>query len=65
MENNDVLKFTTEIRQFLEMASQSGKIPSDKIQNIRGMLENARQSALAQGKGVEPITDLIGELESF
>lgn len=65
MEKDDVLKFTTEVRQFLELASQNGKISTEKIENIRGMLQNAKQSALAQGKDVAPITDLIGDLESF
>lgn len=65
MQNDDVLKFTTEIREFLQMASQNGKIAPDKIQSIRGMLENARQSTLAQGKDVAPITNLMNDLDSF
>ncbi|GAB6180952.1 hypothetical protein JCM14036_22710 [Desulfotomaculum defluvii] len=60
---NDIVKFASDIKGFIQTASQNGKISSDKIENIIGMLENAKQSALDQGKDVEPIQDLIKELK--
>ncbi|MEG6522038.1 hypothetical protein [Desulfotomaculum sp. 1211_IL3151] len=62
---NDVVKFASDIREFLQTASQNGKISSEKIENIIDMLENAKQSALAQGKGVDPIQELIQELKEY
>lgn len=62
---NDVVKFALDIRGFIQTASQNGKITSEKIENIIDMLENAKQSALAQGKGVDPIQELIQELKEY
>lgn len=64
MQSEDVVKFTSEVREFINTASQNGKIPDEKMENIIGMLENAKQTALAEGKNTKPIDTLIQEIRA-
>ncbi|MTI79565.1 MAG: hypothetical protein FH758_01590 [Firmicutes bacterium] len=63
MDNQDVIAFTNEVRQFVQIASQNGKIPSDKVDSIIEKLESTKQDALAEGINVDPINGLIAELK--
>lgn len=67
MMNNEIVKFTNDIRSFLQTASQNGmaKIPDQKLLNVIGMLEETKQQALKQGQDVKPIDDLIGEVTAL